>query len=121
MVLLKRMSMVLLLLHTYKFRHTTFPTLKKMKLKFLTRHVHQLCIRLFVIKSVLGTLFLSSPPPILIQCQSPLVIEHDTDWLYLPTVFALEVGSHLLLFLFLGRDVCLYRGTVFVNVPGDVI
>ena len=87
-----------------------------MKLKLLSRHTHQLFVRLLTLKSVLGPLFSSFPPPILFQCQSPLVMEHDTGWLSLPTVLALERGSHLLLFLFLGRDVRLYRGTVFVNV-----
>jgi hypothetical protein len=82
----------------------------------MTRHAHQLFVLLFSLKSVLGPLFPSFPPPILFQCQSPLVIEHVTGWLSLRTVFALEVGSHLLLFLFLGRDVRLYHGTGFVNV-----
>jgi hypothetical protein len=100
----------------YWFRRTTCPTLTNLKLKLLTRYTHQLFVRLLALKPVRGPLFPSFPPPILFQCQSPLVMEHDTGWLSLPTVLALERGSHLLLFLFLGRDVRLYRGTVFVNV-----
>jgi hypothetical protein len=100
----------------YWFRRTTCPTLTNLKLKLLTRYTHQLFVRLLALKPVIGPLFPSFPPPILFQGQSPLVMEHDTGWLSLPTILALERGSHLLLFLFLGRDVCLYRGTVFVNV-----
>jgi hypothetical protein len=63
-------------------------------MKILTRHVHQLFVRQLTLKPV----------------------EHVTGWFSLPTVFALEVGSQLLLFLFLGRDVRLYLGTDFVDV-----
>jgi len=54
----------------YWFRRTTCPTLTNLKLKLLTRHTHQLFVRLIALKPVPETFVQQNMPPCFPQNQA---------------------------------------------------